>query len=375
MAGIYIHIPFCSQKCGYCDFYSITRLSNKDEFINALISEISIRSGELNNTEIKTLYFGGGTPSLLSISDFSKIFEKLHEIIDFEKLKEITVEANPDDMNFEYLSGLKKLGVNRLSVGIQSFENRILAFMNRRHDAKQAQNAIQIAQNVGFGNISVDLIYGIPKMDLDTWSKSVQTALQMNVQHISAYHLTFEPDTPFYKRLKRGEIVEIDDKDSLDQYFVLVNQLTANGYIDYEISNFCLRGYESMHNSNYWNGKSYFGLGPSAHSFHNSIRKWNVSNLNDYLSKISTHDIYYESETLSEKDRYNESIMLGLRTKKGVSVNNLISNFTSELSNYFTQVMEKNISIGNLTLSNNYLQVTNNKKFLTDKIISDFFVV
>ncbi|WP_066630292.1 radical SAM family heme chaperone HemW [Labilibacter marinus] len=373
MAGVYIHIPFCTQKCGYCDFYSIIRLKDKSEFIDALVKEIGLRAGEVDE-KIKTIYFGGGTPSLLKKEELVIIFNALKEVYDFSFLEEITIEVNPDDITTEYLGDLKEIGFNRLSMGIQSFNDRILTYMNRRHGAEEAKIAVQLAKIAGFTNMSIDLIYGIPKMTDQEWKHTIDTAIELDVIHISAYHLTFEPGTPFYKNLKRNIVSEIDDKESVSQYNTLITKLTSAKFNDYEISNFCKEGFESKHNSNYWTGNSYVGLGPSAHSYTNNRRRWNVSDLKKYITNISQDKVFYETETLTEKDLYNELIMLGLRTSKGVYLNSM-NNFSAIFMDEFKQIKQKNIKAKKLIEEQGYLKVRRESKFLTDQIISDFFIV
>lgn len=321
MAGIYIHIPFCIQKCGYCDFYSIIRLTDKSDFVACLCKEIIDRKDTLNGEAVKTIYFGGGTPSLLSKQDLTKIVDVLFAHYDLSKLEEFTIEVNPDDINMSYLTDLRELGINRLSMGIQSFNNKILTFMNRRHNAAEALQAVELSKRSGFDNVSIDLIYGIPNMSLQEWESSIDTALGMGVQHISAYHLTFEPGTVFYKNLKKNILKEVDDSVSVEQHALLIHKLKEKGFIDYEISNFCQPGFESKHNSSYWNGSNYLGFGPSAHSYSAPSRRWNISDLKEYMKKVQEEECYFEFEILSEKDKYNEAIMLGLRTNKGVELN------------------------------------------------------
>ncbi len=375
MAGVYIHIPFCLQKCGYCDFYSITDLSFKNRFINSVIDEINSRKSELISEDIVTIYLGGGTPSLLDKVSLLRIFDALSKNMDINSVNEFTIEVNPDDISEQYLKGLLEVGFNRLSIGIQSFNDRILKFMNRRHDSKQAINAVKLAQNVGFSNISIDLIYGIPGMSMEEWKESILNAIQLNVQHISAYHLTFEPGTAFYKKLKSGFIKEISDSDSLLQYELLLKNLRKYGFFDYEISNFSQPGLESKHNSSYWTGQNYFGFGPGAHSLKDGIRRYNVSNLNEYINNINNNGIYYSTEVLSEKDKYNEIIMLGLRTKTGVDLNCLNSNFNKDIINSFNKELDKLLEKSNVVIENNFIKISDKNRFITDKIISDFFIV
>lgn len=375
MAGIYIHIPYCIQKCGYCDFYSIIRLINKSEFVTSLIRDIKLRKYVINGEKIETIYFGGGTPSLLKIDELDRIYKSLVNSFNLESISEITIEVNPDDVTFEYLKSLRDIGFNRLSMGIQSFNDKILTFMNRRHSSIQAKNAVNIAKKVGFTNISIDIIYGIPNMSLDVWVHSIREAIKLDIQHISAYHLTFEPNTPFYTKLKRNEIQEIPDIDSVVQYNILVEKLSEAGFIDYEISNFSKFNLESRHNSNYWSGRNYLGFGPSAHSYVDETRSWNISNLHDYIFMVNSNGKYYEQEELTQKDIFNESIMLGLRTKKGVDINLIRRVFDQKIVNIFNQELIKNISLENVHEQDGYLMVKREKKFLSDKIISNFFIL
>ena len=374
MAGIYIHIPFCIKKCGYCDFYSITELSEKSCFIKALIKEIQERYKEVKDENIETIYFGGGTPSVLKYEDLIEVFISLKQHFNLAQVQEITIEVNPDDITAEYLHNLKAVGFNRLSIGIQSFNDRILNFMNRRHNATQAIQAVKFAQKVGFTNISIDLIYGIPNMSKTEWKESIDAAIALNVQHISAYHLTFEPGTLFYKKLKQGILTEIEDKESVDQYNLLISELKSAGFEDYEISNFCKAGFYSVHNSNYWTGNNYIGFGPSAHSLINNKRSWNITSLHEYIKNVNQGSAYCEYEFLSKKDRYNETIMLGLRTSIGLNINSVL-NISSEYKNIFLQQMKANIALNNIYEQEGFLKVCKDKKFLTDHIISDFFIV
>lgn len=374
MAGIYIHIPFCMQKCGYCDFYSLVGLSDKSEFVKALCAEIGLRKDELTSKAVNTVYFGGGTPSILKKADFEQIIFALKEAFDLSNLQEFTIEVNPDDINPKFLNELKQLGFNRLSMGIQSFNDRILNFMNRRHNAKEAVNAVEMAQTAGFDNISIDLIYGIPDMSQTEWKKSIDAALALRVQHISAYHLTIEPGTAFYKKLKLNIIREVEDKKSIAQYNILIDKLGQAGFDDYEISNFSLPGYQSKHNSSYWNSDIYVGLGPSAHSFTGRTRRWNIADLKKYMYLIKKQEVFYEEEILCEKDIYNETIMLGLRTKNGVDVGD-IKNMNEEIVRTFNQKISNQVLLKNVYVQDGRMKVYKDKKILTDQIITDFFMV
>ncbi len=375
MAGVYIHVPFCVQKCGYCDFYSITSLSLKDQFINTIVKEIENRYTEFQSEEISTVYMGGGTPSLMNKEDIIKILGSLKTKINLEFVKECTIEVNPDDITESYLKDLIEIGFNRLSIGIQSFNNRILKFMNRRHDSNQAIKAVELAQKAGFSNISIDLIYGIPGMNSQEWQESLDTAIKLNVQHISAYHLTFEKGTPFYLKLKNGELNEITDSESLLQYKLLVNTFKENGFIDYEISNFSKKGFESKHNSSYWTGQNYFGFGPGAHSLVDNIRKWNISNLAQYINTVNNNSEYFTIENLTEIDKYNEIIMLGLRTRKGVDLDGLYSSINKDIELFFSKELENQQKKNNIIVEDNFIKISEDNKFITDKIISDFFMI
>jgi len=375
MAGIYLHIPFCSKKCGYCDFYSVTQILYKKDFIKALVFEIESRKNEFEDELINTIYFGGGTPSLLSKSDFEIIFKTLNENYKISDVKEITIEVNPDDITKEYLTMLLEVGFNRLSMGIQSFDDKILKFMNRRHNAQQAIRAVNLAQDLGFSNISIDLIYGVPGMNFTTWVLSLDKALSLSVQHISAYHLTFEKGTPFYYHLRSGKIKEINDDESEKQFQILIKKIIEAGYIDYEISNFCLPGYESKHNSSYWTGTKYIGFGPSAHSFNGIIRRWNNSDISKYNKHPNFNEVIFEEEILSEKDKYNEQIMLGLRTKKGVNINKIITSYSEKIVTFFNYELQEQIKNGKVQLHDDYVMVSADNKLITDQIISEFFIL
>ncbi|MCW3806990.1 radical SAM family heme chaperone HemW [Plebeiibacterium marinum] len=375
MAGIYFHIPFCIKKCGYCDFYSITDISFKKQFIDAVKKEILQRKEEIISNGADTIYFGGGTPSLLSKNDFEAIFSEIFKYVDKSRVVEMTVEVNPDDVTKEYLTDLLEVGFNRLSIGTQSFDDGVLNFMNRRHSALQARETVSLAQKVGYSNISIDLIYGVPGLNLDSWKKTVNTALMLNVQHISAYHLTFETGTPFYQKLKRGEIAELSDNDSLQQYSYLIKELNSKGFVDYEISNFAVSGFESKHNSSYWTGKDYIGIGPAAHSLYGNIRRWNVSSIKDYIYGLFNNADYFTEEYLSEKDRYNEVVMLSLRTRKGLCISSLKELFNEHIWQHFYKELEIQLRNKNVIMEQGFIMVSDDKKMITDQIISDFFMI
>ncbi|WP_439182104.1 radical SAM family heme chaperone HemW [Carboxylicivirga taeanensis] len=374
MAGIYIHVPFCYTRCSYCDFYKTTDQQFKDEYIKALCKEIDLKASFLLKNNIQTLYFGGGTPSTLSISELATIFKAFENYFNLNDLCELTLEVNPDDVSAAYIQGLVDLGVNRLSMGVQSFFDAHLRQMNRRHNSTQAKDAIQIAKDNGIDNMSIDLIYGLPYMSFEEWKTNVRLAIESKVQHISAYHLTFEKGTLYYDYLKKGKLQEVPEEASVEQFTYLVDELEKAGYNNYEISNFALPGLESKHNSSYWSGQKYLGLGPSAHSFDGQNRSWNVRDVRKYIQDLNLGHSIAEEEVLTEEDRYNELIMLGLRTNKGFSVE-LISQFSSVITRFFEKELERQLRQNNVRISEGYCSVRHDKKMITDRIISDFFYV
>ncbi|WP_430811428.1 MULTISPECIES: radical SAM family heme chaperone HemW [unclassified Carboxylicivirga] len=374
MAGIYIHVPFCYTRCSYCDFYKTTEQQFKGEYIKALCKEISINRSFLQEEDIRTLYFGGGTPSTLSASELKIILDKLFAYTSGNIIEELTLEINPDDVSDQYIKQLVSLGFNRLSMGVQSFFDAHLRKMNRRHNARQAHDAIRIARENGIDNMSIDLIYGLPYMTFDEWQSNVQQAIDSGVQHISAYHLTFEKGTLYYDYLKKGKLKEIPEETSVQQFEYLVEALERAGYINYEISNFALPGCESKHNSSYWSGQKYLGLGPSAHSFDGQNRSWNVRDIKRYCTAINDGAKYQEQELLDEVDRYNELIMLGLRVKNGFDLR-LVESFNKEIVQYFNQQLHRQKVAGNVQIVEGFCCVAAGKKMITDGIIADFFYV
>jgi len=319
MAGIYIHIPFCRKRCHYCDFYKSTDFSKKVRLLSGLKKELISRSLELASEEINTIYLGGGTHSVLLLDELKDLLNTIHLNYQVSGEAEITMEANPDDLSQALLSAFRQVGFNRLSMGIQSFSEADLKLMNRRHSVLQAIQSVKWAKNAGFSNISIDLIYGLPNQTLEEWERNVRIAVQLDVQHISAYNLTYHEGTIFYDQLKKGILKELPDELSLQQFEILIRILKDAGFEHYEISNFCKPGLYSKHNSSYWKSKKYVGIGPSAHSFDLQTRRWNVSSIPKYLQGIDNNEPYSESEILTEQDRYNDYIITGLRTIWGVS--------------------------------------------------------
>lgn len=373
MSGIYIHIPFCKQACHYCDFHFSTSMKKKNEMVSALAKEIALRKNECDEV-VETIYFGGGTPSRLTIEDLRLLIEEIYKNYDVATNPEITLEANPDDLTENYLLELKSIGVNRLSIGIQSFFEDDLQLMNRAHNADEAKKCLEFATQY-FDNISIDLIYGMPNMSNEKWLQNIETALSFNIPHISSYALTVEPKTALKKMIQTGKVDEPKDEVAQEHFQILVNKLQENGFIHYELSNFGKENYFSKNNSAYWLGKKYIGIGPSAHSFNGVSRSWNVSNNSLYLKSIAENELPSETEILSKNDRYNEYVMTGLRTIWGISLNKIEKEFGTDFLEYLLKQSEKFIADDLLFISKNILRTTKKGKFLSDGIASDLFLV
>lgn len=376
MAGIYIHIPFCKTRCIYCDFYSTTRMEIKDRYIKALCKELSMRTDYLKNEQIDTIYLGGGTPSQLAESDFRLLFNTLNTHYDLTNCHEITLEANPDDLTEAYTAMLKQLPFNRISMGIQTFNDDMLKRLHRRHNAQQAINAVNNCRKAGFQNISIDLIYGLPGETPERWEKDLQQAIRLKVEHISAYHLIYEEGTPIYNMLHEGKIKEVNEDNSLAFFSTLIDRLNEAGYKHYEISNFCLPGYHSRHNSSYWHGIPYLGCGPSAHSFNRTSREWNVSSLDDYIRGIENNGRIYELEELDLNTRYNERILTAMRTSDGLDLDAVQNEFGDILYRYCLKMTAPYLRTGKVELTpENRLRLTRQGIFTSDGIMSDLFYI
>lgn len=371
MAGIYIHIPFCAKRCLYCDFFSSTDMQFKTPYIQAIIREMELRKDYIDNEPIETIYFGGGTPSQLGKKDFEKIFDAINRIFDTSQCQEITLEANPDDMTPEYVASLQKLPFNRISMGVQSFQEKDLRFLNRRHNREQAIRAVALCKEHGISNINIDLIYGLPGQTLDEWSLNLEEAIQLDVPHISAYHLIYEERTALYKLLKEGGITPVDEELSVSLFSTLINRLTKAGYLHYEISNFARPGYISQHNSSYWLGKKYIGIGAAAHSYNGSNRLWSVSSLPLYLKGIATETPNVEIEELDENTQYNDFIITRLRTMWGIQLQKIKELFGEEKWNYLKQQAEPYLQQDLLNLQNETLKLSKKGIFISDGIMSD----
>jgi len=365
MAGIYFHIPFCKQRCSYCDFFSSVEIHRKEKYVDALCEELSDRKDYLREP-VETVYFGGGTPTLLSSADFEKIFQTLHYIYGEDKTREITLEANPDDLTSDYLESVRRLPFNRFSVGIQSFNNRELQLLNRRHDSQTAIGAVKRLQRAGYDNISIDLMYGLPEQNRLIWEKNLRQAIDLQVQHISAYHLSYEEGTPLYGRLKEGSVVPVDEEESCQLFEILINTLTSSGFEHYEISNFARAGYQARHNSAYWNGTHYLGIGASAHSYNGISRQWNKKT---FTPDYRTSGV--EIETIDAKTAYNDFIITRLRTMKGIDLNELTALFGESRKAYCLQQSKKSIANASLLYENNRLRLTRKGIFISDSIFCD----
>lgn len=375
MAGIYIHIPFCRQACHYCDFHFSTTLKLKADLVAAINKEAILRKDYLKGESISTVYFGGGTPSLLTKEELASILNTVKSLHTIEEVAEITLEANPDDLTLEKLIELKALGINRLSIGIQSFIEQDLRFMNRAHNAEQAANCVNLAQQAGFNNISIDLIYGTQTLDDLDWMENVEKAIALGVQHISAYALTIEPRTALSKMVSMGKVAPTNEEKAAVHFHKLVAMLTKAGFEHYEISNFAKPGYRSRHNSSYWQGVHYLGLGPAAHSFNGKQRQFAVHNNAVYIKQIAQGILPLEEETLSTADRYNEYIMTSLRTIEGADLDFISTRFTQPFVNYCLQEAEEALANGDLILEGNRLYIPKESRFMADGIASSLFKI
>ncbi|WP_028283282.1 radical SAM family heme chaperone HemW [Olleya marilimosa] len=374
MSGIYIHIPFCKQACHYCDFHFSTSMKKKDQLISALAKELELRKDEFKNTTVETIYFGGGTPSVLSTKELQLLIDTVYLNYKVTDSPEITLEANPDDLNEDTIIALSKSPINRLSIGIQSFYEKDLKLMNRAHNAKEAKRCLQLATQY-FDNISLDLIYGIPNSTNTEWLDNIQTALSFGVPHISSYALTVEPKTALASFIAKGVIDNVDDDLAHEQFHILIEQLNQAGFDHYELSNFGKKGFYSKNNSAYWLGKPYLGIGPSAHSFNGEQRAWNVKNNAIYISKINLNQLPLEVETLTVNDKYNEYVMTGLRTIWGVSLDKIEKQFGKSFLEYLLQQANQYINKQMLYIEDNNLKTTKTGKFLSDGIASDLFKI
>ncbi len=375
MAGIYLHIPFCKQACHYCNFhFSTTFDSYREDMINAICKEIELKKSIFEGVPVKTIYFGGGTPSILTPSEIDEIFFALNTNYDTNQVEEITFEMNPEDVSDEKLQHLQSKGVNRISLGVQSFFEDDLEQMNRAHSAKQAEEAINTIKNSGFDNYSIDFMFALPLLSNEQLEKNLDKAIELKVPHISCYNLTIEEQTALLHLIKKGKIEELSEEKSIQQFELIMDKLGAHRYLQYEISNYALEGYKSKHNSAYWEQKAYIGIGPSAHSFYNSMRTHNVANNKKYINEVNLEEDYYEIEELTEQDFFNEFIMTRLRTSKGLDIRDLEILFP----HYVDAFKEKTSDFlrgGQLAFFGDEYRLTKQGKLMADYIASEFFEI
>ena len=375
MASIYIHIPYCKQQCTYCNFHFRIAQNDKEEMLRSIRKEIKLRQSYLNDARISSIYFGGGTPSILNKEEIKSLIETIYNNFRIDPDAEITLECNPDDLNTKKLLELKKIGINRLSIGIQSFDDADLKFMNRSHNAKEALSCIQFAKESGFDNITIDLIYGLPNQSNENWKKNLAKMLSLDIQHFSAYSLTVEPKTKLKHLIDKKLVTPLDDKITVEHFNTLVEIANENNFIHYEISNFGKEGFFSNHNSGYWKNKHYLGVGPSAHSFNGSSRQWNVASNKQYIEKINGNESYFEVEQLSNTQQYNEYIFTALRTIWGVELDYINNQFGQEALNYFKKQVINWGEKGKIKQNKNTYRLTKKGKLYADAIASDLFIV
>lgn len=374
MSGIYIHIPFCKQACHYCNFHFSTNMKKKEEMIGALIRELELRKGEFAEDEVYTIYFGGGTPSVLNASEIEQLLDAVNQNYRVAANPEITLEANPDDLSEYTIKELSSTAINRLSIGVQSFFEEDLKLMNRAHNAKEAEDCIKLACTY-FNNISIDLIYGTPGMSNERWAANIEKALSFQIPHISSYALTVEPKTALKAFIEKGSMAPLEDELAEGHFQILIEKLSAAGFIQYEFSNFGKQDYFSQNNTAYWKGKKYLGIGPSAHSFDGIRRGWNVENNTKYIKSIAQGILPMETEVLSTTDRFNEYMMTGMRTIWGVSLQRIRTEFGEDYYSHLLKEAAVKLDKGLLVVDNEHLLVTPKGKFLCDGIASDLFMV
>ncbi|SHK51462.1 radical SAM family heme chaperone HemW [Epilithonimonas mollis] len=373
---IYLHIPFCKQKCSYCNFHFSTSFNLKDEMLLAIKKEIGLRKNELDNKKLKSLYFGGGTPSVLTVDEIKSLIDEIQKYFSFDENIEITLESNPDDLNKNFLKELSQTEFNRLSIGTQSFFDNDLKLMNRAHNASEAESSIKRAQDFGLENISIDLIYGSPTSNFQIWKDNLYKTIELQVPHVSSYALTVEPKTALEKWIEKGKVNSPEESEQNQEFYYMKDFLKDNGFDHYEISNFGKPGFHSKHNSAYWKSEPYLGIGPSAHSYDGHLeRSWNIANNPIYIKKLNGNILPKETEILSEKDRFNEMIMIGLRTIWGVDLDKINQTFSSQIIDYLNQEIKTKQENGILTIENNHLKIPEKNWFLADGIASDLFLV
>lgn len=375
MAGIYIHIPYCKQKCHYCNFYSFASTKYRDVFVESLLNEINLRKDYLANEKINTIYFGGGTPSMLNTNEINDILKHLYNTFNINKEAEITLEANPDDLDKEKLSDLKNYtDINRLSMGVQSFFDEDLIYLNRVHNSKNAIKSIELAKKAGFENMTIDLIYGIPGLTEKKWRQNLKIFFDFQINHLSSYSLTVEPKTALNTLINKKKIAPVVEEESIMHFDILLEETEKHDFIHYEISNFAHEGYYSKHNSIYWLGAHYAGFGPSAHSFNGKTRQWNVANMKQYIESDTIEKVVEEEEVLTKEQRYNEYIMTSLRTNWGCDTVHIENVYGEKYVVLFEEEAVKHIEKNNIIKENSVYKLTKQAKIFADGIASDFFI-
>ena len=378
MAGIYIHVPFCQSRCAYCDFYSTTLMRHREAYVETVCHELRYRAEELEGEPIRTIYFGGGTPSTLTTEEIGRILGSIAENYAVENIEnlEITLEANPDDLTEEYVTALRTLPINRISMGIQSFHDRTLRLVGRRHTATEAIEAVHRCQRMGLTNISIDLMYGLPGETMAEWGYSLDQVIALKVPHISAYHLTYEENTRLWRMKEQGIVAPISEEQSIEAFELLRTRLLSAGYEHYEISNFALPDCHSRHNSSYWKGTLYIGIGPGAHSYDGDSRRWNLGDLEEYIDTHQHEDVPHEVEHLSTDERYDERVITELRTAQGIDLERLLADFGKRYHTHCLRCAEPYISRGKLVhTTDNHLRLTPESIFVSDAIMRDLLYV
>jgi len=374
LAGIYIHIPFCRQKCHYCNFFSIASVKNREKFLDALIAEIKLQKDYLKGEEVETIYFGGGTPSLLSAAEINRIFNEIQKIHIVSSSPEITLETNPDDLTGMWINDLNKTPFNRLSIGVQSFSDADLKYLNRVHTGKQALKAIKNVLNAGYENLGIDLIYGIPTLTQKGWLRNLELFLSLQIPHLSAYALTVEPKTALDVLIKKKKLSPVSDDKTADHFQIVMDRMEMAGYTHYEISNFCKDDNYSRHNRNYWTGVKYLGIGPSAHSYDGDSRQWNPSGLNQYLSILEKSELRPQIEYLTAEQKYNEYILTAIRTVWGIEKDSISKKFGNRILSHFLARVKKYIENECVIWEQGAFKLSRNGKLFADGIAADLFI-
>ncbi len=375
MAGIYIHIPFCKQRCRYCAFYSSTLYNIREAYVDALCKELLMRKEYITGEPVGTIYLGGGTPSTLAIEQLKRICDTIYSNYPIAEAPEVTIECNPDDLTPEFLEQLRSLPFNRISMGIQSFNDAQLKRLGRRHTAEAARQAVANARASGYSNISIDLMFALPGSSRAEWQETLDTAIALQPEHLSAYNLMYEEGTPLYRDLTEGKVTELSEEENLEQFSMLIDSMKAAGYRHYEISNFALPGRESRHNSSYWNDTPYIGCGASAHSYNGTSRQWNIADIKEYIKGVKNGTLNFEIEHLSEEERYNDAILTRLRTADGLPLAWMREKFSDRLNTYMLHAAKKEIALGNLKETNGHLSLTEKGIFISDAVIREMIYV